>query len=102
MGGAKRSQGNEKANDRKISHEEMRIPPGLHKYVDFYPGHLKYDYDYSIGQLKPDVVAQLWMTPQEAQPYLEDFEKVELQGGLTLYLCSESDKILWSKIETTE
>jgi hypothetical protein len=28
--------------------------------VDFNPGHDKWDYDYSVGRLQPDVVAQLW------------------------------------------
>jgi hypothetical protein len=28
--------------------------------IPFYPGHTKWDYEYSIGRLKPDLIAQLW------------------------------------------
>lgn len=40
-------------NDRVIARGERRAVP-------FYPGHDKWNYGYSIGQLRPDVIAQLW------------------------------------------
>lgn len=39
-------------NDRTVAHLPARRP--------FWPGHSKWDYAYSIGRLRPDVVAQLW------------------------------------------
>jgi hypothetical protein len=34
----------------------------------FWPGHDKWDYDYSIGQLRPELVAELWKpTPRDRQ-----------------------------------
>jgi hypothetical protein len=47
-------------NDPVIAHERPR--PGL----AFLPGHVKWDYRYSIGQLRPDVVVALW-TPKDVQ-----------------------------------
>lgn len=47
-------------NDRIIAYQKMRIASGWKKFICFYPGHLKWDYRYSIGQLKPDVVVQVW------------------------------------------
>jgi hypothetical protein len=37
----------------------------------FFPGHMKYDYDYSIGRLKPDIVVSLWGRIDVAQKYLQ-------------------------------
>ncbi len=88
-------------NDKKIASEKMRVSSGLSKFIDFYPGHLKWNYSYSIGKLKPDVVVQLWGF-KEAKPYLEDnYIKVKLQG-FTLYLLKESNNVLWDKIKSVE
>ena len=87
-------------NDKKIALENMRVKSGIHKYTAFYPGHLKWDYGYSIGQLKPDIVVELWECPQEAKPYLEkDYEEVLVQG-FHLYLYKASTNILWDKLGT--
>jgi hypothetical protein len=37
----------------------------------FYPGHLKWDFDYSISQLKPDVIMQIWGNQDEVFRLLE-------------------------------
>ena len=37
----------------------------------FQPGHGKWDYDYSIGELRPDVVVQLWREDEEGRAVLE-------------------------------
>jgi hypothetical protein len=47
-------------NDPVIAH-------GRTRYV-FWPGHDKWDYEYSIGQLQPDLVVELWKpTPRDLQ-----------------------------------
>lgn len=33
--------------------------------LPFYPGHDRFDYGYSIGKLRPDVILQLWFPTQE-------------------------------------
>jgi len=43
-------------SDRKIAHE----PP---KASVFYPGHTKWDYDWSVGHLRPDLVADYALEP---------------------------------------
>ncbi|HKQ57339.1 MAG TPA: hypothetical protein VJY35_05690 [Candidatus Eisenbacteria bacterium] len=62
-------------SDRHVARLPMHraSKSGLH----FVPGHLKWDYAWSIGELKPDVVAQLWWNPREAQPFFErDYDVV--------------------------
>ena len=86
-------------NDRTIAHEPMRLPPTgsnmLERIKFFYPGHLKYDYAYSIGRLKPDVVTQVWVHPEEAP--MGDY-RVATLNGVTLMVRKESKNIFWEKI----
>lgn len=63
----------------------------------FYPGHLKWDYGYSIGGLRPDVVVQLWAEPESAQPYLVGYQPLSTPIG-TIYLRRDSPYILWDKV----
>jgi hypothetical protein len=51
-------------NDRYIAHLPMNDA------LPFTPGHNKWDYQYSIALLQPDVVAQLWEKREEIMPYL--------------------------------
>jgi arabinofuranosyltransferase len=88
-------------NDRKVARERMRTTSGAKEIVAFYPGHLKWDYAYSIGQLKPDVVAQMWHEPHTATPYLQrDYVQTKVDGSI-LYLRSGSPNVLWSKVKTS-
>jgi len=94
--------------DRRVAHEPMHLPPAAApldttlRYFD--PGHLKYDYGYSIGQLKPDVVQELEKDehPEEAEPYLEStYRKVILPGdwsAQTVYLRRGSRSVLWHRV----
>jgi hypothetical protein len=50
-------------NDKHIAHR----PAHIIQNADTIPGHLKWDYDFSIGKLKPDVVSQLWMADDAAK-----------------------------------
>jgi hypothetical protein len=87
-------------NDRTIAHERMRTASGAKKIVAFYPGHLKWDYAYSIGQLKPDVVGQLWYEPESAGPYLQrEYTQVKI-GGFGIYLRNGSANILWDRVRS--
>lgn len=70
-------------NDRYVAHLPMhRFDPNektrlLNNNRDqseagfFYPGHLKWDYDYSIGQSRPDVITSLWQLDQSAKELIE-------------------------------
>ncbi len=67
-------------NDRYIANLKMKVSDGFSKYYDFNPGHLKWDYSYSIGIQKPDVVVHLWKEPEKAIPFLErDYEKIKIK-----------------------
>jgi hypothetical protein len=93
--------------DRRIAHEPMREKnPRLPWWAAFHPGHMKWDYDYSIGELKPDVIqAPLWPYTAPAanlsqhiaevlrtQPFLSDYE-VQTRGG-DWYVRKTSPRLL--------
>lgn len=53
-------------NDMKIAKMNAIVYPGrIQKFINFHPGHNKLNYDYSIGELEPDVVVELWMPTEE-------------------------------------
>ncbi len=86
-------------SDARIAHLPMRLSQNPSRTSEFYPGHLKFDYGYSIGELRPDIVAQLWQAPWEAQPHLDaHYVKVNLRG-FDLYLLKGSPNILWEKTD---
>lgn len=88
--------------DKRIARENMRVASDLSRFIGFKPGHLKWNYSYSIGQLKPDVVAQLWLSREEAKSYLDSsYSAIRIQG-FTLYLLNGSANVLWDKINTIE
>jgi arabinofuranosyltransferase len=91
-------------NDKKIARLKMRRLSDdskvLYKYRAFYPGHLKWDYSYSIGYLQPDIVLRIWGPEEEALPYLEGkYISVRTPRG-GIYLKKNSREILWEDLES--
>ena len=96
--------------DRHIAHEDAHPAPSSGP-VQFTPGHMKWDYGYSIGQLQPDIVMQLWTygpsqvaaltlmaTPSDARPYLTpNYVRVVVQGW-PLYIRKDSTNVRWSLV----
>ncbi|MFH1312951.1 MAG: hypothetical protein ABIJ00_06950 [Candidatus Eisenbacteria bacterium] len=85
-------------NDKRIARLRMRTTSGPERLVAFYPGHLKWDYAYSIGELRPDVVVQLWQDPDDASGFLErDYIPATLDG-FTFNLLKGSPNIRWDRV----
>jgi len=84
--------------DAHIARESARVPAGLRRFVAFRPGHTKFDYDYSVGQLRPDIVAQLWADQDRVKPYLDEYyRRVEVEG-VKMWLRLDSPNILWAEV----
>ena len=84
-------------NDRIIARRKIEVPDGTEKYTAFYPGHMKWDYSYSITELKPDVIVQLYgVTDAEIDPVLAtDYWKI-LIDGFVLHMRTDSRHIDWN------
>jgi hypothetical protein len=91
-------------NDVKIAHLDARSTGGLfYSLANFRPGHMKWDYDYSIGELKPDVVVQLWGNTDEAQGYLDKYYVIGgAPGDLPFNLRQGSPNILWERVQLVQ
>lgn len=85
-------------NDRIIAHQPARLVPVSGRFPKFLPGHMKRDYDYSIGELKPDVIVQVWKSAAEASRYLSrDYQQVRL-GQFIFSLRKNSTNIKWEYV----
>lgn len=84
-------------SDRHVAHalahrHVMPVPA----WREFYPGHLKWDYAYSIGQQKPDVVAAIWKRAKsDSDLYLKDYEQRNVEG-VSVHLKKGSAFIDWA------
>ena len=79
--------------DSHIAREASRVSAGRKRFVDFRPGHTKYDYRYSIEQQRPDVVVQLWHDRDEVLPYLRTFYTRVSLGGTCVYVQNLSPRV---------
>lgn len=93
--------------DAVIAHGPVKSPmsiadvrfmlPGYENYMR--PGHTKWNYAYSFGELKPDVIVAIWEgTSKEAEPYLKDYAYAAIAEGINVYLRKDSPNILWDKV----
>ncbi len=101
-------------NDPYIAHQPMHgnsIAPRPDFY--FYPGHMKYDYAHSVGQLKPDAIVQFWSleieppdipagpVPGIARPFVEGNYTQANFGSLNppFFFRNDSALVRWDAVE---
>jgi hypothetical protein len=90
-------------NDPTIARAESRPIDQWSGAVMFRPGHSKWDYAYSIGALKPDVVVELWRRPEEAQPYLKGaYDVLDLGDEGMVWVRHGSPSIRWDTLDTVD
>ena len=88
-------------SDRHLAHELSRVPPGRHGFLDFRPGHSKFDYRYSVDVLAPDVVVQLWDHREEVTPYLRRSYTGLSITGTCVYARTSSPHVRWDRVSPT-
>jgi hypothetical protein len=87
-------------NDSTIARLPMRTTPLPQGLFTFLPGHLKWDYAYSIGKIKPDIVVQLWKNTEEATPYLQESYVRGTFGGFTFDFLKDSPYVRWDVLNS--
>jgi hypothetical protein len=75
-----------------------RFETGLRRFIEFRPGHMKFDYPYSIGQLKPDVIFQPWEHLDEVRPEVQKHYRGVRLHGRCVYLRKDSANVLWETL----
>ena len=72
-------------SDRRIARLPAAPPqPGFNAVVSFWPGHMKWDYAWSIGRLRPDLVFNEDY-PEPLASHLGEYRPVPVDGG-TVYV----------------
>lgn len=85
--------------DPYIAHQNVKTPMSIADIPLMRPGHMKWDYAHTFGQLKPDVIVSVWEgTHAEAAPYLEDYVYVAIADRVKVYLRKDSQKIIWGNL----
>jgi hypothetical protein len=88
--------------DPVIAHEKVRTPMSIEDVPDMRPGHMKWDYARTFGELKPDVIVSIWPgTDAEAAPYLKDYVSGLIAPGTRVYLQKDSSLILWDRVSVS-
>lgn len=94
-------------SDVVIAHSPVRSPmsisdvtfmlPGYENYMR--PGHMKWDYAYTFGELKPDVIVDIWDgTDKEAEPYLKNYVNAVIGENVRVYLLKDSPNVYWDRV----
>ncbi|MFN8414534.1 MAG: hypothetical protein U0Z26_19300 [Anaerolineales bacterium] len=86
--------------DPYIAHQTVHGPMSIADIPNMRPGHMKWDYAYTFGKLKPDVIVSLWEgTTAEAEPYLKDYLYKSIGTGIKVYLRKDSPNINWELLQ---
>lgn len=85
-------------SDKRIAQSQVPASEDGDSPRVFRPGHMKWDYAYSIGELRPDVVVEPFRDSyDEARVYLQDYEAVKINGH-PMYFRIGSAEVLWSNL----
>lgn len=85
--------------DPLIAHEPVKAPMSIADIPNMRPGHMKWDYARSIGELHPDVIVSLWEgTSAQAEPYLGDYTYAVIGEKIKVFLRKGSPNILWDRV----
>jgi len=88
--------------DAHVANLQARLSSDRHRFVEFRPGHVKFDYAYSIGSLQPDVIVNLWNHPEEARPLLRERYQGILVAGRCVYARRRSTRVAWDRVTLQE
>jgi hypothetical protein len=90
-------------SDKVVARSQPHESGGSFDNVEevFRPGHNKWDYQHSIVELQPDIVAQIWGDSREMAPYLDagGYEFFEI-AGFPMYIRIDSQHVLWELVNS--
>lgn len=86
-------------SDPKVAASQPTLVPGNNH---FYPGHNKWDYNYSIGEQQPDVVSQLWFASSQDEENMATWGYEWLCFGEShkAYFLMSSSNVDWSQVQS--
>lgn len=90
-------------SDKVIARSQPHQGNGSFDNVDdpFRPGHNKWDYQHSIVELQPDIIAQIWGSSQEMAPYMDQVGyNVFTIDGFSLFIKLDSEHVIWDLVNS--
>ena len=85
--------------DPYIAKQNVRVPMSIADVPTMRPGHMKWDYAYTFGELKPDVIVSIWEgTNSEAAPYLKDYVYATIGEKIQVFLRKDSPYVWWDRV----
>ncbi len=85
--------------DPVIARGPVRTSMGIPDVPFMRPGHMKWNYAHTIGELQPDVIVSLWdETGEEATPYLENYVLASIGEKISVFLRKDSPNVLWDRV----
>jgi hypothetical protein len=85
-------------NDRIIAHGPAASVGHSLRVAEFRPGHMKFNFAYSIGRQQPDVILQLRQRTKLAEPFIKDtYAEVEFGDGCA-FARRDSPHVLWQRV----
>jgi len=97
--------------DPVVAHGPVRSPAGIPAVYFLQtgndnmmrPGHMKWNYAHTFGELKPDVIVSLWdETLKEFEPYQQDYVLASIGDKILVLLRRDSPNILWDRVVIKE
>ncbi len=85
--------------DPYIAKQNVRVPMSIADVPTMRPGHMKWDYAYTFGELKPDVIVSIWEgTNSEAAPYLKNYVYATIGEKIQVFLRKDSPYVWWERV----
>ena len=84
-------------NDTHVARMTMTAAGRRLDFREFRPGHNKFDFAYSIGRQRPDVILQLRRRASMAQPFMDDYQGLSVDGSC-IYVRRDSANVLWHEL----
>jgi len=91
-------------SDPVIARQDVHIPPGLFAGImNFRPGHIKWDYYYSITSFQPDIIIQMPLDPDitgaDTLAYVDENYTIIEIDGFTMQAKNASPYVLWDQAD---
>lgn len=86
--------------DAFVAHGPVRMSMSIPNIPNMQPGHMKWNYEYSFEELRPDVIVSIrYGTDEEALPYLKDYVYTQISRKVGVFLRNDSPNIKWDLIQ---
>ena len=93
-------------SDPVVARTDSHLPEGMGAIREFRPGHTKWDYNYTILELQPDIIIQVSKDADETDieilRYIQDNYVIVAENDYGFTVKKDSPFIPWDEVEVVE